>query len=224
MKKIILSAIVALFTLSAGAQSSILNNPSNKGYFGIRASLDVACPTNIKTGPVSIEAFNTGVGFSVGGIYNTPLVANLYFEPGFSLYYNTYGVKSDVVNIPDYNGKIDCSIRKFGMRIPLNVGYHFDFTDNLNVFVYTGPMFELGFVGRLHASAKQSGVSASDSESIYGDGGMPRTDLLWNFGAGVNFNRFTVGVGGSVGMLNMSGDDDLKYRENLVQLTVGYNF
>ncbi len=219
-----MAALVLIGALATNAQSSVFNNPNNKGYWGIRASLDVVCPTSMKSGPISVDAFDTGVGFTVGGVYNLPLVANLYFEPGVSLYYDTYGVKSDALDIPGFKGDLDCSFRKFGVRIPLNFGYHFDFTDNLNVFVYTGPMFEEGIVGKLHVSAKQNGVSASDSESIYGDGGMPRADLLWNFGAGVNFNHFTVGVGGSVGMLNMSGDDDVKFRENLVQLTVGYNF
>lgn len=221
MRKLLLSAALACGVLSAAAQSDIFNNPANKGYFGVRAAFDIACPGSVKAGDYSVDVYEAGAGFSVGAIYNMPLVANLYFEPGVNLYYNTYGV-----NIDEYEEThFDASIRKFGVRVPLQFGYHFDFTPDISVALFTGPEFEIGCVAELHAKASAGLVSTSDSESVYGDGGMERFDCLWKFGASVTYaHNYYLGVGGGIGMLNMSGDSEMTFRENLVQVTLGYNF
>ena len=85
MKKFILSALVALFGFAAAsAQGTIFNNPANRAYFGVRVGADITCPGNVKSGPLSIDMFGNGAGIEFGGIYNIPLVANLYIEPGSS--------------------------------------------------------------------------------------------------------------------------------------------
>lgn len=208
--------------LCASAQSSIVNNPANRGYFGVRASLDVACPGNLKSGDLSVDIYDPGAGFSAGAIYNMPLVANLYFEPGVNLYYNTYKVK----NIELSNGiNAKGSVRKFGVRVPLQFGYHFDFTPDISVAVFTGPELEIGCTADLHMKAGVGNVSESASESIYDDDGLERFDCLWKFGASLTYaHNYYVGIGGGVGMVNMFGDSGVKFHENLVQVTLGYNF
>lgn len=63
------------------------------------------------------------------------------------------------------------------------------------------------------------------SESVYGDdGGMKRVDLLWGIGAGLSYRHFYVGLSGGIGMLNMLDDSDVKFHENRVSLSLGYNF
>lgn len=129
MKKFILSALVALFGFAAAsAQGTIFNNPANRAYFGVRVGADITCPGNIKSGPLSIDMFGNGAGIEFGGIYNIPLVANLYIEPGVKLFYDTYPVDDLVSGDGELGTEVDMSIRKFGMRIPVMFGYHFDFT------------------------------------------------------------------------------------------------
>lgn len=227
MKKVFATVICSILALSAYAQNSIVNNPDNHGYFGIRASLDIACPGQVKYENIGVDAFKPGAGFSVGAVYNLPLVANLYFEPGVNLYYNTYGLDNFQVADDDFTTGIDItgSVRKFGMRIPLQFGYHFDFTPGVSLAIFTGPELEVGFSGRQHMKFKAGKISETHSEDIYGDDGMSRVDLLWKFGAGLTLSHnYYLGVGGGVGMLNMSGDSDIKFHENLVQITLGYNF
>lgn len=221
MKKFILSALVALFGFAAAsAQGTIFNNPTNRAYFGVRVGADITCPGNVKSGPLSIDMFGNGAGIEFGGIYNIPLVANLYIEPGVKLFYDTYPVDDLVSGDGDWTTEVDMSIRKFGMRIPVMFGYHFDFTPDVKVSLFTGPEFEVAFSGKCHVSV--DGESAS--ESIYGDDGMNRVNLLWGVGAGIEFSRFYLGFNGGIGMLNMSGDSQVKFHENRVTISLGYNF
>lgn len=86
--------IMSLAVLAASAQVS-LDSSDNHPYFGVRASLDITAPGDLKAQKVSLDVFNPGAGFSIGAIYNIPVVANLYFEPGLSLFYNTSGLDLD---------------------------------------------------------------------------------------------------------------------------------
>lgn len=98
MKHFISSLLIlcaALVPSAAKAQDILTNNPDNAPYFGIRAGLDIACPGDISVGNVGLDFFKNGAGFNVGGIYNLPVIANFYVEPGVSLFYNTYGVKKN---------------------------------------------------------------------------------------------------------------------------------
>ena len=213
-------AAAALCAVSANAQSSIFNNPDNHAYFGIRVAGEVTCPGDVSMDGVNVDFFKNGGGIEFGGIYNIPIVANFYVEPGLKLYYNTYA--SDVA-IAGENAfdTYDLSVRKFGMRVPVMLGYHFDFTRDIRAYIFTGPEFEVGFT----ADGKLKSGLVSTSESLYGeDGGMNRFDALWGFGAAVSYSHYYLGISGAVGMCNMYSDSDLKFHENRVSFTLGYNF
>lgn len=227
MKKHLLTAFaLAAVAVSASAQDRIFNNPDNKGYFGIRVAGEVTCPGDITYGGLGLDAYKNGGGIEFGAIYNAPIVANFYLEPGLKFYYNAYSANKDMLGADDdfdFDQLFDSlSIRKFGMRIPVMAGYHFDFTDNVKVSVFTGPELEIGFTAKEHMKANGYSVS----ESVYGeDGGMNRVDLSWGFGAGVTYKKLYIGVSGTVGMLNMLSDGDgMKFHENRASLTLGYNF
>lgn len=223
MKKQIIALSAALLAcLSAGAQSSIVNNPNNKAYFGLRVGGDITCPGKMKSENVGIDIFKNGGGIEFGGVYNIPVVANFYVEPGVKLFYDTYSMKKDFVELFQDDIIIDgYSIRKFGMRIPVMAGYHFDFTDDVKVSVFTGPELEIGFSAKEHIT----GRNYDASESVYGDdGGMRRVNLLWGIGAGIAYQHFYFGVNGGIGMLNMMTESDVTFHESRVTFSVGYNF
>ncbi|MDE7350801.1 MAG: PorT family protein [Muribaculaceae bacterium] len=226
MKKYLLTALVlGAAAVSASAQDRIFNNPDNKAYFGLRVAGEVTCPGDLTYGGIGVDAYKNGGGIEFGAIYNIPVVANFYIEPGLKLYYNAYSANKDLFEDGgiDFDELFDSlSMRKFGMRVPVMAGYHFDFTDDVKVAVFTGPELEVGFSAKEHM---KSG-SLSVSESVYGeDGGLNRVDLSWGFGAGVTYKRLYIGVSGAVGMLNMLSDGDgMKFHENRATLTLGYNF
>ncbi len=219
MKKYLLAALaLGAIAISGSAQNPVVNNPANKGYFGVRVAADITCPGKITYEHVGVDAYKNGGGIEFGGIYNAPIVANLFIEPGLKFYYDTYSAKKDLLE----SNSQSLTMKKFGMRIPVMVGYHFDFTSDTKVSIFTGPELEIGFSAK--ECLKENSVSIS--ESVYGeDGGMNRADLSWAFGAGVTFNKFYIGVSGTVGMLNMLKDGDgMKFHENRAAITLGYNF
>lgn len=221
MKKILFSVVFTAFaSVCAMAQNVVVNNPDNKAYFGIRVGGELTCPGKISADNVGISAFKNGGGVEVGGIYNIPVIANFYIEPGLKFYYNTYSMKKEFVEaLDDIINSV--SIRKFGFRIPVMAGYHFDFTDDVKVSIFTGPELEVGLIAKEYAK----GHNISVSESIYGDAeNMNRINLLWGIGAGISYQHFYFGVNGGIGMLNMIDEPGMKFHENRVTFSIGYNF
>ncbi len=63
MKKYLVSVIlVVLACVSMTAQNSIVNNPNNKAYFGLRIGGDVTCPGDITADNVGVSVFSVGGG------------------------------------------------------------------------------------------------------------------------------------------------------------------
>lgn len=96
MKNFLVSTVlIVLSCVSVMAQNTIVDNPDNKAYFGIRVGGEITCPGNISRDNVEVSVFKNGGGMELGGIYNVPVVANFYIEPGIKFYYNAYSLKND---------------------------------------------------------------------------------------------------------------------------------
>lgn len=230
MKKTLILMAAAAISLSAAAQSSIFCSDDNHRFFGVRASLDISTPSDIKVDDAhtKLDALNPGAGFSIGAIYNLPVIANFYVEPGVSLYYHTSKVEKDLLKdnaggINDYTG---ASLREFGLSIPVQLGYHFDFQP-VRVNVFTGPVFNIGLKGRWHVSDKSGDIDMNGSTGAYGEnGGLNRADVAWRFGAGVTLSeRYVIALHGDVAMTNALHDTPgISMHRNQVAITLGYNF
>lgn len=107
------------------------------------------------------------------------------------------------------------------MRIPVMAGYHFDFSNDFSLHIFTGPELEIGFT----ADGNLSGHGIDVSESLYDeDGGMNRFDCLWDLGVGFGIQHFYVGVTGAFGLCNMIDGSGVTFHENRVSINLGYNF
>lgn len=125
MKKLFcILAATALLSLGATAQTS--------GHFGVRVGGEIACPGDISQDGVGVDAFSVGGGIEFGVVYTAPISAGFYIEPGLKLYYNQYSFNKDVIDA-------DASIRKFGMRIPVQAGYRFGLTDEIGCMSSPAP-------------------------------------------------------------------------------------
>lgn len=237
MKKLALlfGILIAACSFSVKAQDISFESDNNQPFLGIRLGLDISCPSNWKISNIgdtgstlSIPMFDNGAGFDLGAVYNIPLWKNLYFEPGLSIYYNTMGFDvetlGDSEELPE-GSDVSASIRRFGFRIPFQVGYRVDFSQ-FSLSAFTGPVLSAGVTGRAHATVKYNGMDDSDSANVYGsEGFLNRFDIGWKFGIGAEFNRFVLQLSGTVGMCNMLNHvNGAKYHDNNVALTVGYNF
>lgn len=232
MKKVLLFAAASLLSLPAFAQDYLLDNPSNHAYLGVRASYDLSCPGKIKYGDAKEKMFGIGSGVSLGLVYNQPIVANLFVEPGISFYYNTQSIDLDGFDVSDWGSANDVfehrSMRKFGMQIPVQFGYHFDFAPDMNLAIATGPVLDVGFSDDYYVTTKPiSGHRFHESGTAYGDDGfLNRVDCAWRIGVGLTVSQnYYVGVSGDLGMCNMLKDvPDVSFHENAVRITLGYNF
>lgn len=228
-KHLIIGALSAMMLAAAPAAQAqgLLNNPDNHAYLGLRASLDISAPSGQDFLGFK-DMFGNSAGFSVGAIYNIPVFMNLYVEPGLSLYYNT--MAQNPQNVPTEDGLEHLnngSLRMFGARIPVMVGYRFDLLSSFSLYVFTGPRFSYNFSGRWHQKLEGS---RSESEDMYGgDGVFHRFDAQWQFGVGASFGRLYVGFSGNVGMSQMTKKLDIEHlktemRKNGFEITLGYNF
>ena len=221
MKKLFLSAMGAMMLATSGFAQDIFDAGEQDPYLGVRASLDI---TGVAGNISNIYDFNNGAGFSVGAVYNITLFKNLYFEPGLSVFYNTAGYDGFMYDSNDEFG-VKGSIRNFGFRIPLVAGYHFDFTEDMKVSVFTGPQMNIGLVGRNVGDIAIRNNMEHYSESIYGDG-VRRFDLQWMFGAAFHYQKYYISLSGCVGLTNLLGGTDYKgftARRNTFAITLGYN-
>lgn len=225
LRLIALVGALGLLFGQASAQSVIVDNPDNRAYWGIRADVDVVLPGkwHPKYGSEPIKMFSNGIGFSIGGVYNIPLVANLYVEPGVSLFYDTYRFDDlTVVGDDDYTEK-NPAVKKFGLRVPVMIGYHFDLWENGGISVFTGPELSVGLSGKIGVHNKE--LFGDDfPTNLYSDGFQRRTDCAWKVGVGVPVGQFLIGVEGAFGLVDLKKGNGITYHENRAALKLGYNF
>lgn len=175
MKKFLITAAAALAAIGASAQSYLLNNPSNTSYFGIRASYDMTCPGKMKTDLGKTKVLGIGSGASLGIVYNQPLVANLYIEPGVTFYYHTESIEPEYLSSIAKKTFQNRSLRKFGAEVPVMFGYHFDFTPSVSLSVMTGPVLNVGISNDYYITTKEvAGHKFHTSGTMYNDYGMNR--------------------------------------------------
>lgn len=213
MKRILISIIAAVAVATgAQAQNYLIENPDNKPYLGVRVGLDIS-----STAGAVIDTYNNGAGFTVGAIYNIPLWKNLYFEPGVHIFYNTFGEEINTTANPELPILLDCSLRNWGFRIPLNFGYRFDFTDDISIALYTGPVLNTNLTAKYH-------MPHAKTESIM-ENGFKRLDMQWDFGVSFCYGQhYYASVGGGVGVTRVFKDAMDHFRRNTVNISIGYNF
>jgi len=217
MGRYIILAILSFVSLFAWAMD---DKPQFNGW-GIRAAVDMNCPGDWKLGNGDdVKLYRNGFGFMVGGVYNLPLNGNLYFEPGVSLFYDTYCY--DDLTVDGAGGQsveMSPSVKKFGLRVPAVFGYRFFVSDRFGFSVYTGPELSYAF------SDKVGLKTESDMEDL-GDllrQDVRRFDCAWKVGVGFPIGRWVVGVEGAFGLLDL-GKGSVEFHENRVAVCVGYDF
>lgn len=208
--KLIIAVSIMLAPVVIQAQRS--------SFFGVRTSFDVTHPAGCNDG------INNGSGLTVLGIYNMPVKNNFYFEPGVGFFYNAMGIKPFEANDALYDG----SVRNFGIRVPLNVGYRVGLFDNFEIAAFTGPWFNINCSTKAHIQADADRPVVMTSPSMF-DYGWHHFDAQWGFGIAATYaDQYYLAISGGIGMSPMAtfttpeGKDRL--RRNTLSITIGYNF
>ena len=202
----------------ATADDYSYNTAENRDAFGVRAGIEITSTSG------DDDNYSNGVGGSIGAVYTKYLYRDFYIEPGAYLYYDTFGQNITATSEPaDVPVEVDGSIRNFGFRVPVNVGYRLSLTDDMGLKFFTGPQMNVSLVARSHFNDEE-GVEKIDDESILGKKGFKRFDLQWNFGVGLDYNRWFVGITASAGVSKVMNRTYERFRRNYVMVAVGYTF
>ena len=182
-------------------------------------------------------------GFYVGGQYNLPIVSGLGIAPG--LYIS--GIFAKVNNSDSaygLSGSANVSSREFDLNVPVNVNYAFEIGRDFKVFVYAGPVFQLGIVSKASYEASLSagglGLStgkyttdnysgktynAKNEEVGQHDGGYQNPfNIYLGGGAGIQAGAFQVIIGYDHSLLNFSKNSNETASRSQIKLGVGYAF
>ena len=212
MKKFLMT-LVAFVGLSSTvfAQSNIFSNENNRAYLGIRLGADIS-----STAGQNYDIYSNSVGFTLGAVYNIPVWQNMFVEPGLSLFYDTFGQELTDMGRSNHPEDINGSIRNFGFRVPVNLGYRFDFADDISLSIFTGPVVNLNLTGEQHVG--------DYSKKLMGNG-FKRADMQRDFGASMQFfHNYYIQVSGAVGLTKVFNTPAEQFRRNTVNLSLGYNF
>lgn len=209
-KKIMIAVVLVLAPTIMNAQRS--------AFFGIRTSFDVTHPAGCNDG------INNGSGLTVTGVYNMALSRNVFIEPGVGVFYNTMGIKPFEANNAIYDG----SVRNFGIRVPLNVGYRVGLFEDFELAAFTGPWFNINCSTKAHLQADTDVPMMITSPSMF-EYGWHHFDAQWGFGISATYaDKYYIAVSGGIGMSAMATfktpDGKDRLRRNTVSITVGYNF
>lgn len=225
-------SLLSLAALPAMSQSAVLSNPGNHARWGIRASLDISVPGKIN----GAKVYHNDVGFSAGVVYQLPLVANLYFEPGLGLFYDTFNFGKLTISdgtADGYGYETTPKYSQFGLRVPLTFGYRFDLWENGGVSILTGPELSVGLSGRIHGKYLDD-IDDLSLDMYDDDNGFRRFNLLWGVGASIDAGSFTIGAVYDFGLLNTRKEklplnpslsySGSSFRQNVARVYIGYNF
>ena len=225
MKRTIIMLAALASLLPTKAANIVVNNPDNHAFWGVRATFDYSVSTmvNYTNAAYSFRPLKAAPGFQLGAIYNLPLVANLYLEPGVNFFYDTH--KENIyVGTSITSSQADLSYSRYGVRVPVMVGYHFDVWENASLKVFTGPEVSYGIGSSTSISYDGNKADIIGFKPDFYDR-VKRFECSWDFGAGITFSNIDISVAGSLGLLNANtAESSLDYKINRIYVAVGYNF
>ncbi|MDE6369000.1 MAG: PorT family protein [Muribaculaceae bacterium] len=222
MKRRILSLLVAL--ISFAWICSAKSGDSEPVIWGMKANIGMLFPSNWRANGSSFKMYNHGVDFQVGGVANIYLGRGFYFEPGVSLFYDTY--KYSDLSILGESGSfsINPAIHKFGVRVPLVFGYSIGLSDTYNMSVFTGPQIGYALWGDLTTKYPYGYNGDEFPTDLFGVHGQRRFDFGWRIGTGFPVHdNLVVSLEGEIGISNML-KHDISFRENRFTIGLTYYF
>lgn len=202
MKKILKLALVALVGVigyNANAQES---------GFLVKAGLNL---NNIKDNDGTGD---NNVGFHLGAGYEYAFTENFAIEPG--VYLDTRGAKAK-------EGEITAKINMIGVTIPVLAKGKFAVGNDFSLFANVGPYVNLNFSGKMKAEGYGESVS-QDIKFGSNAGEMKTANFGLNFGGGVEFKKFILGLGYDLGLSNVSNVEGNKAKLHALKISVGYKF
>ncbi len=200
MKKIVIATLVAF----AGV---LTNNVQAQETSGISVKAGVNFNTFSRDNSTGLKSL---VGYHIGAIYEFDFGKNFAVEPG--LFLDTRGAK--------YEGAFVGKTNIIGLTVPVLTKGRFVINNDLNVFVNAGPFVNIGLGGTRKTEAANVTIKR---DVTFGNGSsdIERTNFGLNFGAGIEYQRFILGVGYDWGLSKMN-NLNVETKLNAFKISVGY--
>ncbi|WP_271767742.1 porin family protein [Aquimarina algiphila] len=197
MKKLMLFAVLASLSLVATAQEESIR-------FGAKAGVNFANISGDGT-----DGVDGRTGFHIGALVEIPISEKFAFQP--ELLYSSQGAKLDI-------GNLETTTKINYINIPLMAKYYVAQGFSLQA----GP--QIGFL--TSAKAKVEGPGVDEDNDI--DDAIKGIDFGLNFGLGYQLDmglffdgRYNLGLSN---INDTESSDDVKQKNSVIQLSVGYKF
>lgn len=202
MKKLLLFTAIAVFAFSTAHSQEI--------RFGVKAGVNFA---NMSVKPDDGMSFDSRTSFHIGGLVEIPVTDKFSVQP--ELLYSSVGAKYKEDD--PFFGDMELTYKLSYISIPVMAKYYV--VDGLAL--EAGPQF--GFLASAKGEVEVGGESVSEDikdqfKSLdigLGLGASYRLDMGVFFGA-----RYALGLSN----IADDTDDDVKVKNNVIQISVGYTF
>lgn len=189
--------------------------------FGVKGGLNIANQKIILDFMgTSIDRSGDAIAtFHIGGVADIPLGEHFSFRPELLL--SGKGSNFDATTENGDNTK--ANIRPYYLEIPLNIVYRHQFASGLRFFGGAGPDIAYGLFGKAKADGQSS--------DVFEKGGYKRFDFGLNILAGLELSsgitvsaNFTPGLANIYDGEDISGAEDIKFKNTTFGISVGYMF
>lgn len=200
MKKILtIAAAMILFVVSVNAQTYV-----NAGY-GLAWD-------KVKIGNVASSTDNSNSIFA-GVSHNFTLVGDFGVEPGINYLFNFSNRDDDGLGFKN---------RHHGIMVPVLFNYNFDIAQDFSFKALLGPSLNFGLSDK--TTTYVDGVKGYTINN-YTENSIRRFGVSASIGLAAEwFDTFRLKIGYDIGLNDLSKDEALKFRQNLLTFTVGYMF
>lgn len=221
LRNVILGSLLGVFALGATANAQI--------GFIVRGGYQAANITGSSFDTKIANGARAGVAADIT-VYDGGM-SRISIQPGVD--FSMKGYKVGEVKKDDNVG-LSSTTNLYYVDIPVLANFAFDLGNDLGVFVNAGPYLGVGVGGKTTAEGKFFGLSGKTSDDLKpfdaDNGFLNRLDWGAQVGAGVEYNRFQVGVGTQFGIGDIRNDnwkkanEDKAIRNSNFFVTVGYRF
>lgn len=211
--KVILGALLGVFALGATANAQI--------GFIVRGGYQAANITGVSDTKLTHGA-RAGVAADIT-VYDGGM-SRISIQPGVD-----FAMKGYKVSVSEGDVKVNGSQALYYVDIPVLANFGFDLGNDLGVFVNAGPYLGIGVAGKANGKVGKLSLDV-DKNPFDKDGLYNRLDWGAQVGAGVEYNRFQVGVGTQFGIGDIRNadlkklDEKKAWRNSNFFVTVGYRF
>ncbi len=212
MKKIILSAAIAIFCLGIGNAQEI--------KFGAKAGLNLSSVGGDETDDVESRT-----GFHVGGVAEIMISDKFAFQP--ELVYSAQGAKSEFSESGNgFSFTEESELKLTYLNIPLLAKYYV--ADGFSI--EAGP--QIGILLSADAEFTETETFGGVTETFSGEDDVKDDISSIDFGVGVGLgykmeSGLNFALRYNLGLSNINdfeGSDDFKQQNNVIQVSVGYFF